>query len=154
MEDPPAQATLPAVVRTYEEELGFITKINDTCYAIQPGFVPNMRVPGVFYVNERLSSLMFDELKQYIEAGGVGGFMPAMKQIANVSGLPGIVGVRRALTRVCARGKRARERRAHGAARGAGEPGDHGRRATAFGGAAGLPQRLRLRYRCVRVWMV
>ena len=111
MEDPPAQATLPAVVRTYEEELGFITKINDTCYAIQPGFVPNMRVPGVFYVNERLSSLMFDELKQYIEAGGVGGFMPAMKQIANVSGLPGIVGVRRRSFPMCVR---AHERRAHG----------------------------------------
>ena len=88
-----APATMPAIVRTYAEELSDTTRINDTCYAIQPGFVPNMRVPGVFFVNERLSSLMFDELKQFIQAGGVGGFIPAMKQIANVAGLPGVVGV-------------------------------------------------------------
>jgi len=94
MTTPPAQATMPAVVRTYDEEMRFLTKVSDTCYTIQPGFVPNMRVPGVFYVNERLSSLMFDELQQYIQAGGVGGFIPAVKQIANVAGLPGIVGVR------------------------------------------------------------
>jgi tRNA-splicing ligase RtcB (3'-phosphate/5'-hydroxy nucleic acid ligase) len=93
LEDPPAAATMPAVVRTYEEEQAYLTRLDPTCYAIAPGFVPGMRVPGVFYVNARLSSLMFDELQQYIEAGGVGGFIPAMKQIGNVAALPGIVGV-------------------------------------------------------------
>lgn len=34
---------------------------------------------------------MFDELKAFCTAGGVGGFLPAMKQIANVASLPGIV---------------------------------------------------------------
>eukprot|EP00808_Paulinella_micropora_P021191 g60218.t1 len=35
--------------------------------------------------------LMFDELKAYSSKQGVGGFLPAMKQIANVASLPGIV---------------------------------------------------------------
>jgi tRNA-splicing ligase RtcB len=36
---------------------------------------------------------MFDELKDHAGAQGVGGFLPAAKQIANVAALPGIVGV-------------------------------------------------------------
>jgi len=82
------------------------------------GFVDNMNVPGHFYVNEHLKSLLFDELEQYsrqvtwhtcmflsgvlflhtyaiMQGGGggnIGGFLPAMKQIANVAALPGIVG--------------------------------------------------------------
>ena len=35
---------------------------------------------------------MFDELKQSCRSGGYGGFLPGMKQIANVAALPGIVG--------------------------------------------------------------
>jgi len=50
-----------------------------------------MRVPGKFYVNGALRQLMFDELEFHVRKGGVGGFLPAMKQIANVAGLPGIV---------------------------------------------------------------
>jgi tRNA-splicing ligase RtcB len=50
------------------------------------------QVEGKFYVNEHLASLMMDELKQYCTAQGVGGFLPAVKQIANVAALPGIVG--------------------------------------------------------------
>ena len=37
---------------------------------------------------------MFEELKLSCKTGGVGGFLPGMKQIANVAALPGIVGVR------------------------------------------------------------
>ncbi len=47
----------------------------------------------MFYVNEHLESLMFEELKLSCKTGGVGGFLPGMKQIANVAALPGIVGV-------------------------------------------------------------
>lgn len=36
---------------------------------------------------------MFDELRDACRPGGVGGFLPAMKQIANVAALPGIVSV-------------------------------------------------------------
>ena len=34
---------------------------------------------------------MFDELRNFANHGGVGGFMPGMKQIGNVAALPGIV---------------------------------------------------------------
>lgn len=54
-----------------------------------------VQVPGVFYVNDHLKSLMFDELQQYVTKGGFGGFLPGMKQLANVAGLPGIVSVSR-----------------------------------------------------------
>lgn len=37
---------------------------------------------------------MFEELEMSTKFGGVGGFLPGMKQIANVAALPGIVGVR------------------------------------------------------------
>lgn len=78
--------------RTYEEELKYLKRISPTCFVIKKGFVPNMRVEGKFYVNEKLAELMFQELQQFSEAKGVGGFLPAAKQIANVAALPGIVG--------------------------------------------------------------
>ena len=40
-----------------------------------------------------MQDLMFEELKNSCKSGGVGGFLPGMKQIANVAALPGIVGV-------------------------------------------------------------
>ena len=36
---------------------------------------------------------MFDELKNSCRTGAFGGFLPGVKQIANVAALPGIVGV-------------------------------------------------------------
>merc|ERR1719412_1702168 len=60
-------------------------------YNIAQGFVPNMNVPGRFYVNGPLERLVFDELRAFSrQSSNVGGFLPAVKQIANVSGLPGI----------------------------------------------------------------
>ena len=52
-----------------------------------------MRVPGYFYVNDRLKSLIFEELQHACQRGGHGGFLPAVQQLANVAGLPGIVKV-------------------------------------------------------------
>ncbi|CAF0746799.1 unnamed protein product [Didymodactylos carnosus] len=78
--------------RTYDEELGFIERINSHCWKIKKGFVPNMNVEGIFYVNAPLEKLMFEELQMSSKYGGVGGFLPGMKQIANVAALPGIVG--------------------------------------------------------------
>lgn len=80
------------MTRTFEEELEFIEKLSPYCLRIKPGFVPNMRVPGIVYVNEALEGVIFDELKQAAGAKGVGGFLPALKQVANVASLPGIVG--------------------------------------------------------------
>ena len=113
-----------APVRTYEEEMKFLSRNDATSWTIKPGFVPNMRVThgvpsyassscivarraghgsffernappqveGRFYVNSALEDLVFDELKQQCAAAGHGGFLPAIKQIANVAALPGIVG--------------------------------------------------------------
>lgn len=53
--------------------------------------MPNMRVPGIVYVNDQLDGLLFDELKAAVERGNSGGFLPAVKQIANVAALPGVV---------------------------------------------------------------
>ena len=60
---------------------------------VEKGFVPNMNVPGTFYVNDRLKDLIFEELENSYAKAGVGGFLPAVKQLANVAALPGIVGV-------------------------------------------------------------
>ena len=79
--------------RTYDEEMKYIRRLDATQFEISLGFVPGMRVPGRFYVNKTLEDMMFEELKcAQGSAAGVGGFLPAVKQIANVSSLPGIVG--------------------------------------------------------------
>lgn len=76
--------------RTFEEEKAYLEKIGKNTWRIKKGFVPNMLVEGRFYVNENLENLMFEELRQSDSKGG--GFLPAVKQIANVASLPGIVG--------------------------------------------------------------
>jgi len=80
--------------RSYENELEYLQRLTPYSWKIKKGFVPNMRVDGIFYVNSHLEELMFEELKNFTKAGGIGGFLPGMKQIANVAALPGIVGVR------------------------------------------------------------
>lgn len=88
---------LPSTVRTYEEELAYL-RLSVGCdgvqHAIMPGFVPGMRVPGAFYLSPPLLELQLSELRQFADAaagGGLGGFLPAVKQVANVAALPGIV---------------------------------------------------------------
>ena len=71
----------------------YIEQEDDTRYKVNIGFVPKMRVPGYFYVNDRLKSLIFEELQHACQRGGHGGFLPAVQQLANVAGLPGIVKV-------------------------------------------------------------
>jgi len=48
-------------------------------------------VEGVFYVNKFLEKLMLEELQNACRPGMIGGFLPGVKQIANVAALPGIV---------------------------------------------------------------
>ena len=86
-------ATRAAATPPFLQEAAFITRLTPTKYAIAPGFVPNMRVPGAFYVNDALKSLVFDELADAVARSDHGGFLPAVKQVANVAALPGIVGV-------------------------------------------------------------
>lgn len=51
-----------------------------------------VKVEGIFYANKFLEELMLEELKTSCGVGGYGGFLPGVKQIANVAALPGIVG--------------------------------------------------------------
>ena len=76
------------------QEMEYIQQSGPVEYHIKRGMVPNMRVPGKFYVNDRLRTLLFDELHAATQRGGQGGFLPAIKQISNVAALPGIVRVR------------------------------------------------------------
>ena len=75
----------------YNDELHFLEKINKKCWRIKKGFMPNMQVEGVCYVNDGLEKLMFEELRNACQDGGVGTFLPAMKQIGTVAAPPGIV---------------------------------------------------------------
>lgn len=79
--------------RCNPQEMGYIEQDTPVRFRIKEGMVPGMRVPGKFYVNDRLKSLIFDELHAATQRGGQGGFLPAIKQIANVAALPGIVRV-------------------------------------------------------------
>lgn len=47
----------------------------------------------MFYVNDTLKDMIFEELRQSSDRGD-GGFLPAVRQVANVAALPGIVKVR------------------------------------------------------------
>lgn len=80
------------VVRSYNEELKYLEKMNPHCWRIKKGFQPNMNVEGLFYVNSTLEKLMLEELRNSCRPGMTGGFLPGVKQIANVASLPGIVG--------------------------------------------------------------
>ena len=85
-----SQSSLPA--RGYEDEFAFLKQETPYRWRIDLGFVPQMRVPGHVYVNEALQPLLWSELRQFVGSSSTSGFLPALKQIANVAALPGIVG--------------------------------------------------------------
>eukprot|EP00928_Gymnodinium_smaydae_P079100 TRINITY_DN63114_c0_g1_i1.p1 TRINITY_DN63114_c0_g1~~TRINITY_DN63114_c0_g1_i1.p1 ORF type:complete len:833 (-),score=94.21 TRINITY_DN63114_c0_g1_i1:453-2738(-) len=57
-------------------------------WEIAPGYIPGMRAPARFFADEGLARLCLEEIG---ESGG-GGFLPAVRQLANVSTLPGLMG--------------------------------------------------------------
>ena len=81
---------------SYAHEVSFIHQKDSVRYTIDKGFVPNMRVPAKFYVNSALRPLVFGELERFCSVTGGSSrnfsFLPAVKQLANVASLPGIVG--------------------------------------------------------------
>lgn len=82
-----------SIVRTFEEECGYIEKVDAYRHVIRQGFVPKMNTEAMFYVNDALKEVLYDELRASRARGeGHGGFMPAVRQLANVASLPGIVG--------------------------------------------------------------
>eukprot|EP00002_Diphylleia_rotans_P024388 TRINITY_DN4813_c0_g2_i1.p1 TRINITY_DN4813_c0_g2~~TRINITY_DN4813_c0_g2_i1.p1 ORF type:complete len:505 (+),score=89.97 TRINITY_DN4813_c0_g2_i1:55-1569(+) len=66
-----------------------IRRINQNEWRILPSFQPGMLVPGTFYANDHLASLLGQEMEQF--STSTTGFIPAIRQIANVACLPGIV---------------------------------------------------------------
>lgn len=69
----------------------YIEKTNETnLYKIRKGLVNEMNVEGHIYVNEKLKTLLDEEIATY-ELNKNSTFLPAVMQIANVSTLPGIV---------------------------------------------------------------
>lgn len=80
-----------SIVRTFDEECQFIRKKTPYKFEIDEGFVTGMNCKGSFYLNGALEELIFDELRSCCGNGNHGGFLPAVKQIANVAALPGIV---------------------------------------------------------------
>jgi len=54
--------------------------------------VKEMRTEAMFFVNDELKDVVFSELEEY-HKGRQGGIIPAIVQLANVAGLPGIVGL-------------------------------------------------------------
>nr|XP_002130028.1 tRNA-splicing ligase RtcB homolog [Ciona intestinalis] len=76
--------------RTFDEEMEFLHRQTPYSWKIAKGFVPNMKVEGEFFVNKHLENLMLEELRHSCQ-GSTGGFLPGVKQIANVAALPGIV---------------------------------------------------------------
>lgn len=77
--------------RSFSDEMKFIRKAGKCRFEIKRGFVPEMKVPGVCFVSKALEPLIFGELENFSLKSGYGAFIPALKQIANVSSLPGIV---------------------------------------------------------------
>merc|ERR1712158_94751 len=73
------------VVRSYEEECSYLERLSSHSWRIKQGFQPNMNVEGIFYVNDKLEKLMFDELRNACRPGMVGGFLPGVKQIGNMA---------------------------------------------------------------------
>lgn len=82
------------MARTYADECAYLEKLSDCSYRIKKGFVPNMnvsaiiimgmwsmfvkgskfntpiQVEGLFYVNDMLKNLMYDELKHHSASQG------------------------------------------------------------------------------------
>ncbi len=83
------------IIRTYNEETKYLFKRSSVVWDINQGFVENMNVPGVFFASELLIPALMTELQKYSSqkshTSSGGGFLPALKQVANVAALPGIV---------------------------------------------------------------
>lgn len=69
-------------------DLSLIHEIEPCVYEIPIGFVPNMKVPGIFYSTPEMAELAFIEVREWLENKSKG--LPSLLQIAFVSTLDGI----------------------------------------------------------------
>ena len=67
--------------RTIKEEKSFIEKVDECKYRIKKGFVPNMRVDAYFFVTDKLKDLIYEELEDFCDKVGSGGFIPAVSRL-------------------------------------------------------------------------
>ena len=70
-------------------DITLIKEISPCVYEIPIGFVPNMKVPGIFYATPDIAEFAFTELKEYLKNKNSG--LPSIMQIAYVATLDGIV---------------------------------------------------------------
>lgn len=63
----------------------YFEQIDDNRWRVNKGFVENMRTDAIFYANEALAEVILEEIHDSTSSG----FIPAVKQLANVAGLPG-----------------------------------------------------------------
>lgn len=66
----------------------FIERIDGQRWRVKIDYVPDMRVEGIFYGNEKIAEAILEEVS---ESSGGTGFLPAVRQLANVASLPGIL---------------------------------------------------------------
>eukprot|EP01065_Artemidia_motanka_P032253 TRINITY_DN39273_c0_g1_i1.p1 TRINITY_DN39273_c0_g1~~TRINITY_DN39273_c0_g1_i1.p1 ORF type:complete len:523 (+),score=180.72 TRINITY_DN39273_c0_g1_i1:80-1648(+) len=84
-------ATTGVCRRPLERERAFLERINPTTVEIKQGFVEGMHVPARYYMSPEMDKLMHSELERFCGSSRAGGFLPCVKQLANVAALPGIV---------------------------------------------------------------
>eukprot|EP01012_Entosiphon_sulcatum_P019417 TRINITY_DN2428_c0_g1_i1.p1 TRINITY_DN2428_c0_g1~~TRINITY_DN2428_c0_g1_i1.p1 ORF type:complete len:515 (-),score=112.24 TRINITY_DN2428_c0_g1_i1:53-1597(-) len=81
--------------RSFEGERQYIHRVSPVECQIAKGFQDGpapMNVPAKYYMTDEMDSLMMEELQQYSRRSDkTAGFLPCVKQLANVASLPGIV---------------------------------------------------------------
>eukprot|EP01006_Ploeotia_vitrea_P066558 TRINITY_DN95233_c0_g1_i1.p1 TRINITY_DN95233_c0_g1~~TRINITY_DN95233_c0_g1_i1.p1 ORF type:complete len:523 (+),score=36.22 TRINITY_DN95233_c0_g1_i1:28-1596(+) len=81
--------------RGYAEEEQYLERVSPVECHIRKGFQDGpaqMRVPAKYFMTSQMDCLMHDELQQYVRRSDkAAGFLPCVKQLANVASLPGIV---------------------------------------------------------------
>ena len=95
-EDGEAVVDVRALLKTHPE----IEWDGGLVYTLKQGYISGMKADARFYANHQLLQLVLSELRDCVGGGGAagagggagGGFLPAVKQLANVATLPGVVG--------------------------------------------------------------
>jgi len=79
--------------QTLAQKKDFLLKLSPRLHKIDIGFVPKMKVPACIIVSNDLEQLLVEELEESAPVGDVRGgeFLPALKQVAAVATLPGMV---------------------------------------------------------------
>ena len=83
------------------QELSYVDKVSEFQYDIKEGYVPNMRVPGRFYVNSALAPLILDEIKQHCNRNNVSSFRSSPHAYDGCQGTPLSPSIMICKSRIC-----------------------------------------------------